>query len=166
VSLQLRVLCNEVHIHNIALRYGVPRGQVQNLAQICYGFAAGMIQFCECMGSSFSLLGAVLEHMLDRLRAGARADLLYMAQVTFVKSRMARLFWENCFKSMRILAEARVEDLVPVMMLAQKKWKAKNDREATAKLQEKVKATAEVILNSASRIWEMVMLVELDEDAW
>jgi replicative superfamily II helicase len=163
VSLQLRDLCNEVPIRDIALRYGVPRGQVQNLAQTCHGFAAGMIKFCERMGSSFSLLGAVLEHMLDRLRAGARADLLEMAQVTFVKSRMARLFWENGFKSVRMLAEARVEDLVPVMMLAQKRWKVKHDQEATAKLQEKVKAKAEVIVNSASRIWERMMLVELDE---
>ena len=162
--LQLRDLCNEVPIHDIALRYGVPRGQVQNLAQTCHGFAAGMIKFCERMGSSFSLLGAVLEHMLDRLRAGARADLLEMAQVTFVKSRMARLFWENGFKSVRMLAEARVDDLLPIMMLAQKKWKAKsNDQEAQAKLLEKVKSKAEVIVKSASRVWERMLLVELDE---
>jgi hypothetical protein len=122
-----------------------------------------MIKFCERIVSSFSLLGAVLEYMLNRLRAGARVDLLEMAQVTFVKSRMARLLWENGFKSVRMLAEARVEDPVPVMMLEQKKWKAKNDQEATAKLQGKVKATAEVIVNSTSQIWEKMMLVELDE---
>ena len=161
--LQLRDLCNEVPIHDIALKYGVPRGQVQNLAQTCHGFAAGMIKFCERMGSSFSLLGAVLEHMLDRLRAGARADLLEMAQVTFVKSRMARLFWENGFKSVRMLAEARIEDLIPVMMVAQKKWKAKDDKEAHAKLQKKIRSKAEVIVKSASRVWERMMLIELDE---
>ena len=161
---QLRDLCNEVPIHEIALRYGVPRGQVQNLAQTCHGFAAGMIKFCERMGSSFSLLGAVLEHMLDRLRAGARADLLEMAQVTFVKSRMARLFWENGFKSVRMLAEARVEDLLPIMMLSQKIWKGKgNYKEAMAKLQEKVRSKAEVVVNSAGRVWERMMLIELDE---
>lgn len=163
VCLQLRDLCNEVPIHEIALRYGVPRGHVQNLAHTCHGFAAGMIKFCERLGSSFSLLGALLEHMLDRLRAGAKADLLEMGQVTFVKSRMARLFWENGFNSVRMLAEARVEDLVPVMMLAQKKWKMKNDKQAQAKLQEKVKIKAEVIVKSASRVWERIMMVELDE---
>lgn len=162
-SLQLRDLCNEVPIHEIALKYSVPRGQVQNLAQTCHGFAAGMIKFCERMGSSFSLLGAVLEHMLDRLRAGARADLLEMAQVTFVKSRMARLFWENGYKSVRMLAEARVEDLVPVMMLAQKKWKLKSDQGATTKLEEKVKVQAEVVVSSANRIWERMTLVELED---
>ena len=162
--LQLRDLCNEVPIHDIALRYGVPRGQVQNLAQTCHGFAAGMIKFCERMGSSFSLLGAVLEYMMDRLRAGARADLLEMAQVTFVKSRMARLFWESGFKSVRMLAEARVEDLVPIMMLAQKKWKGKSlDTEAQAKLQEKVKSKAEIIVKSAARVWERMLLSELHE---
>lgn len=161
-SLQLRDLCNEVPIHDISLRYSVPRGQIQNLSQTCHGFAAGMIKFCERMGSSFSLLGAVLEHMLDRLRAGARADLLEMAQVAFVKSRMARILWENGFKSVRMLAEARVEDLVPVMMLAQrKKWKG--GKEAEEKLRDKVREKAEVMVKSASRVWERTMLVELEE---
>ena len=162
IALQLRDLCNEIPIHDIALRYSVPRGQIQNLTQTCHGFAAGMIKFCERMGSSFSLLGVVLEHMLDRLRAGARADLLEMAQVAFVKSRMARILWENGFKSVRMLAEATVEDLVPIMMLAQrKKWKG-GGKEAEEKLREKTKEKAEVIVGSAARVWQRMMLVELE----
>jgi replicative superfamily II helicase len=103
-AFQLRDLCNEVPIHDISLKYAVPRGSVQNLAQTCHGFAAGMIKFCERMG--WGMLAAVLDHMVDRLRAGARADLLEMAQVTFVKSRMARVLWENGLKSVRAIAEA------------------------------------------------------------
>lgn len=38
-----------------------------------------MIKFCERMG--WRVLAAVLDHMLDRLRGGTRADLLEMAQV-------------------------------------------------------------------------------------
>lgn len=49
-ALQLRDLCNEVPIHIVARKYDVPRGTVQNLAQTCQGFAAGMIKFCEQMG--------------------------------------------------------------------------------------------------------------------
>ena len=159
-AFQLRDICNEVPIHAISAQYAVPRGQVQNLAQTCHGFAAGMIKFCERMG--WGMLGAVLEHMLDRLRAGARADLLEMAQVVFVKSRMARILWENGFKSVRSLAEARPEDLLPVMMLAQGR-KAKVQGEAAEKLMAKLMEKAEVIVGSANRVWERQQLVELDD---
>lgn len=50
LALQLRDLCNEVPIHRVALKYDVPRGSVQSLAQTCQGFAAGMVKFCEVMG--------------------------------------------------------------------------------------------------------------------
>lgn len=50
LALQLRDLCNEVPIHAVARKYDMPRGAVQNLAQTCQGFAAGMVKFCESMG--------------------------------------------------------------------------------------------------------------------
>lgn len=48
-ALQLRDLCNEMPIHDVARKYDPARGVVQNLAQTCHGFAAGMIKFCERM---------------------------------------------------------------------------------------------------------------------
>jgi replicative superfamily II helicase len=162
-SLQLRDICNEVPVHEIALRYNVPRGQIQSLAETCHGFAAGMIKFCERMGSGFSLLAAVLEHMCDRLRAGARADLLDLAKVTFVKSRMARLLWENGFKSVRMLAEARVEDIVPVMMLAQKKKSSVGGKAAESKVRDKVQAKAEIMVKSAGKVWTTMLVEDFDE---
>ena len=159
-ALQLRDICNEIPVHRVSKKYDVPRGHVQNLAQSCHGFAAGMVRFCERMG--WGMLGAVLEHMRDRLRAGARADLLDMAQVTFVKSRMARVLWENGFKSVRALAEAKPDDLVPIILLARPR-KSRLSGEALEKLMEKLKAKAEVLTASASRIWERQQIVELDE---
>lgn len=50
LALQLRDLCNEMPVHRVARKYDTPRGNVQNLAQTCQGFAAGMIKFCEHMG--------------------------------------------------------------------------------------------------------------------
>ncbi|KAI8965957.1 P-loop containing nucleoside triphosphate hydrolase protein [Daldinia sp. FL1419] len=50
LALQLRDLCNETPIHVVSRKYDTPRGAVQNLAQTCQGFAAGMIKFCEQMG--------------------------------------------------------------------------------------------------------------------
>lgn len=155
----LRDICNEVPINTISLKYNLPRGTIQNLAQACQGFAAGMIKFCQRMAtpvpstsssdrtnisldaqligagtparpilsnseaSGFSMLAAVLEHMQSRLYAGARADLLEMAQVTFVKGRMARLLYENGFKSVRALSEADPrKDILPIMLAVQG-WK-------------------------------------------
>ncbi|OAP59495.1 hypothetical protein AYL99_06793 [Fonsecaea erecta] len=160
-AFQLRDLCNEMPIHEISLKYSVPRGQVQTLAQSCHGFAAGMIKFCERM--DWGMLGAVLEHMLDRLRAGARADLLEMAQIAFVKSRMARLLWENGFKSVRALSEADPQALVPIMLQAHTR-KTKLQGEAAAKFREKLLSKAEIIVGSANRLWERQQMVRWEEE--
>ena len=74
-----------------------------------------MIQFCDKMG--WGMLKAVLEHMIDRLKAGVRADLLELAKIPFVKSRTARVFWENGLKGLRTVAEAEAKELVPILLL-------------------------------------------------
>ena len=160
-AFQLRDLCNEMPVHEVSLKYNVPRGQIQPLAQTCHGFAAGMIKFCERM--EWGMLQAVLEHMLDRLRAGARSDLLEMAQVAFVKSRMARIFWENGFKSVRALAEADPQTLVPVMMQAQAK-KMKLQGEAATKFKKKLLANAEIVVSSANRLWAKQQMLQWEEE--
>jgi replicative superfamily II helicase len=114
-AFQLRDLSNEVPLSTIASRYNIPRGAVQTLAQQCHGFAAGMVKFCQRM--DWGMLAAVLDHMRDRLEAGARADLLEMAQVTYVKGWTARLLRENGFRNLRDLAGADAKDLVPVLMM-------------------------------------------------
>jgi hypothetical protein len=48
--------------------------------------------------------------------AGARADLLELAQVTYIKSRTAQVFWENGYKSVRLVAEATPADIIPVLI--------------------------------------------------
>ena len=102
-------------IHAVARKYGTSRGFVQTLAQTCEGFAAGTIQFCDLM--AFGMLKSVLEHMSDRLKAGARADLLDLAKIPFVKSRTARVLWDNGFRSLMAVAEADPKDLVPTLLL-------------------------------------------------
>jgi DNA polymerase theta len=67
-AFQLRDLCNEIPIHAVARKYEIPRGAVQNLAQACHGFAAGIIKFCQRLG--WGALAAALDHMSDRLKAG------------------------------------------------------------------------------------------------
>jgi replicative superfamily II helicase len=150
-------------IHAVSKKYDIERGAVQTLAQVCHGFAAGMIKFCQKMG--WGALAAALDHMSDRLKAGAKADLLALAQVTYVKSRTARTFWENGFKSVAALAAADPQDLLPVLMLAQPKKPRLNDDDAT-RYQKKLLLKAEIITKSASKIWERLMQqgVEIDEE--
>ncbi|KAI9734226.1 MAG: hypothetical protein M1834_002328 [Cirrosporium novae-zelandiae] len=159
-AFQLRDLCNEIPIHKVAQKYDMPRGHVQTLAQTCNGFAAGMIRFCRIMG--WGMLSAILDHMSDRLKAGAKADLLDMVKVTFVKSRTARVLWENGFKSVAALAAADPKDLVPVLVLAQGR-KLRLEGEDEERLKQKLQAKAEVIVESANKVWEQQQMIEIEE---
>ncbi|CZT03482.1 hypothetical protein WAI453_012309 [Rhynchosporium graminicola] len=160
-ALQLRDLCNEVPVHVVARKYDIPRGIVQNLAQTCHGFAAGMIKFCQRM--NWGALAAVLDHFSDRLRAGAKADLLALAEITYVKSRTARVFWENGFKTVAAIAAADVKDIWPVLLQAQPK-KVKLAGQEEEKYREKLINKANVISASATRLWEKQMREELEEE--
>ncbi|KAJ5678441.1 Helicase C-terminal [Penicillium maclennaniae] len=162
-AFQLRDLSNEVPLSTIAQRYKIPRGTVQTLAQQCHGFAAGIVKFCQRM--KWGMLAAVLDHMRDRLESGARADLLEMAQVTFVKSWTARLLRDNGFKNLRALAEADPKELVPVLMMVnpRKAQKSQLYPGEAEKYAAKLLTKAETIIASANKIWDRELQVELDE---
>lgn len=119
LALQLRDLCNEIPVHRVAKKYEMPRGTVQTLAQTCQGFAAGMVKFCEHMG--WGIMAAALDHFSDRLKAGAKLDLLELAKITFVKSRTARVFWDNGLRSVAAVANADPKELVPILLQVSKR---------------------------------------------
>ncbi|KAJ5278720.1 Helicase C-terminal [Penicillium angulare] len=162
-AFQLRDLSNEAPLSVIAQRYRIPRGTVQTLAQQCHGFAAGIVKFCQRM--NWGMMAAVLDHMRDRLEAGARADLLEMAQVVFVKSWTARLLRENGFRNLRALAEAEPKDLVPVLMMVNPRKTQKSQLFPTEAERYAVKllTKAETIVGSANKIWEREMRLEIEE---
>ncbi|KAF9879847.1 DEAD/DEAH box helicase [Colletotrichum karsti] len=161
LAFQLRDLCNEMPVHAVARKYDVPRGAVQTLSQTCHGFAAGMIKFCEHMG--WGVMAAALDHFSDRLIAGARSDLLALAQITFVKSRTARVFWENGFRSVAAVANADPKELLPILMQAQPS-KLRIKGQESVKYEEKLMAKAQVISNSANRLWQIQMQQEIYEE--
>ncbi|SPJ73476.1 related to DNA polymerase theta [Fusarium torulosum] len=161
LALQLRDLCNEVPIHIVARKYDVPRGMVQNLSQTCQGFAAGMIKFCEQM--SWGVMAAALDHFSDRLVAGARADLLALAKIPFIKSRTARVFWENGFRTVATIANADPAELLPVLMQAQPN-KIRLKGKDNEKYEEKLLIKAKVISDAASKIWKLQMQAEMEEE--
>ncbi|KAF4781662.1 DEAD/DEAH box helicase [Colletotrichum scovillei] len=161
MAFQLRDLCNEMPIHVVARKYDVPRGAVQTLSQTCNGFAAGMIKFCEYM--DWGVMSAALDHFSDRLRAGAKADLLALAKITFVKSRTARVFWENGFRSIAAIANADPNELLPILMQAQPS-KLRIKEQESIKYEEKLMAKARVISDSANRLWRIQMQQEVYEE--
>ncbi|KAJ5401056.1 hypothetical protein N7465_011545 [Penicillium sp. CMV-2018d] len=162
-AFQLRDLSNEIPLSTIAQRYKIPRGTIQTLAQQCHGFAAGIVKFCQRM--NWGMMAAVLDHMRDRLEAGARADLLEMAQVTFVKSWTARLLRDNGFRNLRALAEAEPKDLVPVLMMANPRKAQKSQLYSTEaeRYTAKLMVKAETIISHAIKIWEREMQIEVEE---
>ncbi|KAK1473817.1 DEAD/DEAH box helicase [Colletotrichum abscissum] len=161
MAFQLRDLCNEMPIHVVARKYDVPRGAVQTLSQTCNGFAAGMIKFCEYM--DWGVMSAALDHFSDRLRAGAKADLLALAKITFVKSRTARVFWENGFRSIAAIANADPNELLPILMQAQPS-KLRIKEQESIKYEGKLMAKARVISDSANRLWRIQMQQEVYEE--
>ncbi|TLD20653.1 hypothetical protein PspLS_08481 [Pyricularia sp. CBS 133598] len=161
MALQLRDLCNEMPVHVVARKYDVPRGTVQNLAQNCQGFAAGMIKFCEHMG--WGAMASVLDHFSDRLKAGAKSDLLSLAKIIFIKSRTARVFWDNGFKSVASVANADPEQLVPILMQAQSN-KIRLNAQDERQVKDKILIKARAITESANRLWQREMQEELMEE--
>ena len=160
-ALQLRAICNEEPVHKVAARFRTTRGFVQSLSTTCHSFAAGIIKFCERMG--WGMLAAILEHMADRLRAGARADLLDLARIPFVKSRTARALWENGYRSLRSVAEAEVGAIAQILLLAQpKRTKTSGDAEQGYLL--KVRERAEVVVRAAGRLWEREAVTDIEAD--
>lgn len=61
-------------------------------------------------------MAAILDHYSDRLNAGAKSDLLALSKIAFVKSRTARVFYENGFKTVAAIANAEPKELVPILI--------------------------------------------------
>ncbi|OAA73140.1 DNA-directed DNA polymerase theta [Cordyceps fumosorosea ARSEF 2679] len=159
LALQLRDLCNEVPIHVVARKYDSPRGAVQTLSQTCHGFAAGVIKFCQHM--DWGLMAAALDHFSDRLLAGARTELLSLAKIPFIKSRTARVFWENGFRTVGTIANADPKELVPILKQANPS-KSRVKGLDIAKYEEKLLSKANIISASANRLWSIQMQAEMD----
>ncbi|KAI9892311.1 MAG: hypothetical protein M1814_001510 [Vezdaea aestivalis] len=155
-ALQLRSICSEMSLYKVAKKYHVERGQVQDLAKNCHIFAYGVVKFCEKMG--WPMLQAVLEHMSHRLITGSKADLFDLCQIAYVKSMTARIFWEHGFKTVRHVANADPQDVMPLLLQAQpRKMKLKpgDDERRLMKLE----AKAEIVVSDANRIWGPLLIL-------
>jgi hypothetical protein len=160
-ALQLRALCQEVPISTVSKRFNVDRGTIQELSTNCCFFAASMISFCQRLG--MGMFAAVLDHMADRLQAGAQADLLELAKLPFVKGRTARILWDNGYKNIRHLAEADAVALAAVLRSAQPR--KKRDQAEEEGYIRKMKARARVVIAQAEILWEKEQLYAAAEES-
>ncbi|KAK4226124.1 DNA polymerase theta [Podospora fimiseda] len=154
LALQLRDLCNEIPIHRVAQKYDTPRGMVQTIAQSSQGFALGMV----------NAMAVALDYFSDRLKAGAKSDLLALARITSIKSRTARVFWDNGFKTVASIANADPKELLPILMQAQPNKVKLGGEKDEEKYMEKLLGKAKVIADSANRLWQIEMQQDLDEE--
>lgn len=160
-ALQLRDLCLELPLSAVSAKYAVPRGVLQSLLTASHGTAASAVAFCTRMG--WGMLAAALEHMRDRLHAEAKADLLELARIPWVKNRTARLLWENGYRGLRRVAEADVEALAGVLVLAQPR-RAKTAGPGEEAYLAKMRERAEAMVGWAARVYEKEAAMEMEGD--
>lgn len=106
-------------------------------------------------------LPVVLDHYSDRLKAGAKADLLALAEITCVKSMTARVFWDHGYKSVGMVAAADVQDLVPILIEAHPR-KLRLGVKDEEKFRAKLEVRARAIVESAGKVWERMVRDELE----
>lgn len=97
----------------VAESFSIERGFLQSLASTTTGFA-GMVQtFCAKLG--WGNLAILLGGFKERLVFGVRSELLELARLPYVKGFTARVFWEGGMKSISMIAESGVEDVLPLL---------------------------------------------------
>jgi replicative superfamily II helicase len=114
ISLMLQHLIKEEPMSKVAESFGIERGFLQSLATTTGGFA-GMVQtFCGKLG--WGNLAMLLGGFKERLLFGVRTELLELAKLPYVKGFTARVFWEGGMKSVGMIAESDVDDILPLLL--------------------------------------------------
>lgn len=166
LSLILRDLINEQPIRTVATKFSCPRGAVQQLAITARGFAATSATFCRVMG--WSGLAVLLDHYTSRLDMGVRDDLVELARLPFVKSKTARVFWEEGLKKVEDVMREGVEKVEDVLWKSlpervRRKRDEAGDGEEGRKLAGMMRERAEIVVRAAERLWKAECEVVLDE---
>ena len=109
----LQQLIKEEPMSKVAESFGIERGFLESLSSTTTGFA-GMVQtFCNKLG--WGNLAILLGGFKERLVLGVRSDLLELAKLPYVKGFTARVFWEGGMKSISMIAESDLEDILSLL---------------------------------------------------
>jgi hypothetical protein len=124
IALMLQHLIKEEPLSKVAESFGMERGFLQNLSSTTTGFASMVQTFCSRLGwgNLALLLGGFKERLVFGmsftvcLMAGCRTDLLELAKLPYVKGYTARVFWESGMKSISVVAESDMGDIIPLLV--------------------------------------------------
>lgn len=106
VALALEELVNESPLCNVASKYKLTRGLLQNLQQISSTFAGIVTSFCNSL--NWSMLGLIVSQFKERLFFGIHHDLMDLMRVQNLNSQRARALFDKGIQSVADLANAEI----------------------------------------------------------
>lgn len=114
VTLMLYDLWNEMSVYEVAVKYEVNRGLIQNLMTSAASFASNVYHFCGEFDEfwAFSLL---LKGMSDRLSHCCVKELIPLMKLPSVKQNRAKQLFNAGYKTLQSVARAEPEKLMQEM---------------------------------------------------
>ncbi|XP_017776106.1 PREDICTED: helicase POLQ-like [Nicrophorus vespilloides] len=111
VTLMLYDLWNEMSVYDVAIKYDINRGLIQNLMTSASTFASNVYHFCEEFEEfwAFSLL---IKGMSERLSHCCVKELVPLMTLPSVKQNRARQLFQAGYKTLQSVAKAKPEDLM------------------------------------------------------
>lgn len=110
VAMTLADILAEVPRAVVEQRYGVPRGQLQNLMRSASMFSSSITSFCHAM--EWYALEAVLASFVKRLGFGVRPDLLPLMEMRGVQPARARVLWNAALRTPAAIAACDPDEMV------------------------------------------------------
>ncbi|KAI6652765.1 DNA polymerase theta-like [Oopsacas minuta] len=106
-ALALNELVREVHLHDVAKKFDLPKGQLQSL-QISAGTFAGMVTvFCRKLG--FKNIELLISQLQTRLEFGIEQELNELVRISLLNGYRARALYTAGFHNLVLIAAAGVE---------------------------------------------------------
>lgn len=109
-ALALQELVNEKSITEVAAKYKLPRGLLQNLQQMASTFSGIVTTFCQSL--NWNLLALILAQFRERLFFGIHPDLIDLMKLPSMSStRIARSLYSHGIQKLTELANCRTLDV-------------------------------------------------------
>lgn len=111
LTLMLNSLWNGTSVHDVAQKFEISRGIVQQLMLSAATFAICVVHFCEEL-DEFWPFANILKGMSLRLQHCSSHELLPLMELPSVKLSRAKLLYDAGYKSLQSVAKANPYDLV------------------------------------------------------
>lgn len=143
LTLLLQDIVEEVKLVEVARKYEMSLGDLENLMQNAGNQAGQLAYFCQAMG--WPHMESLFRLFCGRVSAGAKDDILPLMKLRFVKAARARMLYNADFKTIRSIANAEPHQIAQVLAGGSTK-----SGESATKL-------ASVIIRSATELLEQTV---------